>query len=42
MTALFGTALIVVAYLTAGWMGYMMGFDSGVRHEKTKRGIRRG
>lgn len=41
MTALMGTALYIVAILTAGWMGYMLGFDGGVRHEKTKRGIRK-
>ena len=42
MCAIFGTALILVAYLTAGAMGYGLGYDAGIRHEKTKRGIHRG
>ena len=41
MTALMGTALYIVAIITAGWMGYMLGFDGGIKHEKTKRGIRK-
>ena len=42
MTAMFGTLGIICAYLIAGWMGYTLGFDAGVRSERTKRGIRRG
>ena len=42
MTAMFGMLGIICAYLIAGWMGYTLGFDAGVKSEKTKRGIRRG
>lgn len=42
MNALFGTLGIICAYAIAGWMGYTLGFDAGVRSEKTKRGVRRG
>ena len=38
MTALMGTALILVAYLVAFGLGYMSGFGSGERYAQNKRG----
>ena len=41
MTALMGTALILVAYLVAFGLGYMSGFGSGERYAQNKRGYRK-
>lgn len=42
MVAFMGSWMIIIAYLVAGAMGYGLGYDAGIRHEKTKRGIHRG
>lgn len=39
---MFGTVMIVVAYVVWTWIGYEMGIERGRRMEQTKRGIRRG
>lgn len=41
MRALMGTGAILLMYLCAGWIGYQLGVDRGVRMERTKRGIGR-
>lgn len=41
MTALGGSLAILAAFAMAGWMGYQIGLQDGIRKEQTKRGIRR-
>lgn len=41
MTALMGTAMILIAYLVAFGLGYMSGFGSGERYAQNKRGYRK-
>lgn len=39
--ALNGMFIIWGAYICAGWLGYQIGVERGIRKERTKRGIRR-
>lgn len=39
---MFGTVMIVLAYVVWTWIGYEMGIERGRQMERTKRGIRRG
>lgn len=41
MIAAGGTLMILATYLAAGWIGYQLGVERGIRHERTKRGVRR-
>lgn len=42
MSAMVGVIAIFGAYICAGWLGYQLGVERGVKMERTKRGIRRG
>lgn len=41
MKALGGMIAIYAAFFWAGWLGYQLGVERGIRKERTKRGIRR-
>lgn len=37
MQAITGTAAIFIAYFLAGWLGYQLGVERGIRIKETKR-----
>lgn len=41
MIAFGGALAILMAYLSAGWIGYRLGVEDGIRKERTKRPIQR-